>query len=221
MDLLEAAASPWNLLWLVGIFGIAPGFCLRIMVRVYPPKDPRRDELVAQLYTLGRIERLLFVGEQLETVFFEGFSARRAYQRSRYTSWAREQLRGDWVVYSLALAPTLFALFYFTALVFTASDVPLLLGAASGTIACIGYSAYRLTGRLQRRRRICRFDLAMQADSLSYTELNDKSRRRVSVIAYETGYTKVLAEEEKRASRQRLIGRLHPCAQRGRDRPSV
>ncbi|TDD03320.1 hypothetical protein E1181_20735 [Saccharopolyspora terrae] len=83
-ELIEAMTS-WRSLGLALIvFGFAPGFVLRLLVLVYPKDDPRRTELVAQLYELSRLERLLFVAEQLETVLFEGFPHRvRSVLRSR------------------------------------------------------------------------------------------------------------------------------------------
>ena len=43
-----------------------------------PTRRPlrRRDELLAQLYVLGRVERPFFVAQQLETVLFEGIPLR-------------------------------------------------------------------------------------------------------------------------------------------------
>ena len=67
------------------MFGFAPGFVLRLLVLIYPKNDPRRQELVAELYTLGRVERLLFVGEQLETALFEGGRSRVAEMRRART----------------------------------------------------------------------------------------------------------------------------------------
>lgn len=71
-ELLAAVVSWRTLLLVVLVFGFAPGFCLRLLVKLYPKDDPRRQELVADLYALGHFERLLYVGEQLETVLFEG-----------------------------------------------------------------------------------------------------------------------------------------------------
>jgi hypothetical protein len=75
-ELFEAIASWRSLLLVFVVFGFAPGFLLRLLVKIYPKNDPRRQELVAQLYTPGRLERVLFVGEQFETVLFEGVPAR-------------------------------------------------------------------------------------------------------------------------------------------------
>ena len=75
-ELLKAVTSPWNLLWVVVVFGFAPGFCLRLIVRAYPPDDPRRDELIAELYAVPSIKRPLWVAEQLEVALFEGLVRR-------------------------------------------------------------------------------------------------------------------------------------------------
>lgn len=71
-ELIEIIASWRSLLLVLVVFGFAPGFVLRLLVRIYPKDDPRRTELISELYMLGRAERLLFVAEQLETVLFEG-----------------------------------------------------------------------------------------------------------------------------------------------------
>jgi hypothetical protein len=61
-----------TLLLAVGIFGFAPGFCLRLIILLYPRDDERRSELIGELYAMPRIERPLWVGEQLEVGLFEG-----------------------------------------------------------------------------------------------------------------------------------------------------
>jgi hypothetical protein len=75
-ELFDAIASWRSLLLVLVVFGFAPGFVLRLLVRIYPKGDPRRTELIAQLYVLRRLERPLFVAEQLETVLFEGMPHR-------------------------------------------------------------------------------------------------------------------------------------------------
>jgi hypothetical protein len=83
-ELLEAVTSPWSLLWVVVVFGFAPGFCLRMIVRAYPRSDPRRKELIAELYAVPRTERLLWVAEQLEVALFEGLAHRGLAMVRRY-----------------------------------------------------------------------------------------------------------------------------------------
>lgn len=58
------------------VFGCTPGFCLRLLILAYPRSDPRRTELIAELYTVPRIQRPLWVAEQLETALFEGLPHR-------------------------------------------------------------------------------------------------------------------------------------------------
>lgn len=72
-ELLEAV-SFWPILLLVIVFGFAPGFCLRLIVLVYPRSDPRRAELIAELYAIPRIQRPLWVAEQLGVALFESIT---------------------------------------------------------------------------------------------------------------------------------------------------
>ncbi len=74
--LLEAVASWQTLAMVLVMFGFAPGFCLRLIVLAYPRGDPRRAELVAELYAVPRIQRPLWVTEQLEVALFEGIPHR-------------------------------------------------------------------------------------------------------------------------------------------------
>ncbi|HEV7647196.1 MAG TPA: tetratricopeptide repeat protein [Actinophytocola sp.] len=85
-DLLHGSAwwvLPVALLSLGAGFGFLPGFLLRLLVLLYPDDDPRRRELVAELYVLGRMERIEWVFQQLETALFEGVSARVEQRRNR------------------------------------------------------------------------------------------------------------------------------------------
>jgi hypothetical protein len=75
-ELLDTVVSWRSLLLVIVVFGFAPGFCLRLLVRAYPRSDPRRTELIAELYTVPRVERPLWVAEQLETALFEGLPHR-------------------------------------------------------------------------------------------------------------------------------------------------
>jgi hypothetical protein len=75
-ELLQVLTSPWNFLWTLVAFGFAPGFCLRLIVLAYPRDDPRRQELIAELYAVPRINRPLWVAEQLEVALFEGLGQR-------------------------------------------------------------------------------------------------------------------------------------------------
>jgi hypothetical protein len=75
-ELLRTVASWPSLLLVIVVFGFAPGFCLRLLVLIYPRSDPRRTELIAELYTVPHIQRPLWVAEQLETALFEGLPHR-------------------------------------------------------------------------------------------------------------------------------------------------
>ena len=76
VELFDAVASWHSLLLAVGAFGFAPGFILRVAVKIYPRHDPRRKEIIADLYVMRRIERPFYVAEQLETVLLEGLPQR-------------------------------------------------------------------------------------------------------------------------------------------------
>lgn len=75
-ELLTTVVSLPTLLLVFVVFGFAPGFCLRLIVLAYPRSDPRRTELIAELYVVPRIERPLWVAEQLEVALFEGLRRR-------------------------------------------------------------------------------------------------------------------------------------------------
>ena len=75
-ELLDAVASWLSLVLVIVMFGFAPGFCLRLIVLAYPRSDPRRKELIAELYAVPRIQRSLWVAEQLEVALFEGLGHR-------------------------------------------------------------------------------------------------------------------------------------------------
>ena len=62
--------------------GAAPGFLLRLLVRIYPKDHARRRELIAELYTVPYKEQLLFVAQQLELAVTEGVPARWRRRRS-------------------------------------------------------------------------------------------------------------------------------------------
>lgn len=82
-ELFGAIASWRSALIVFVVFGVAPGLVLRLLVKIYPKEDSRRAELIAELYAKGRIERVFFVGEQLETVIFEGIPVRVRTARTR------------------------------------------------------------------------------------------------------------------------------------------
>jgi DNA-binding transcriptional MerR regulator len=72
--MLEVAL--WPLLLGLVLFGLLPGASLRLIVRIYPKGNPRRRELVAELYKIDYQKRLFFVAQNLELALFEGLPAR-------------------------------------------------------------------------------------------------------------------------------------------------
>lgn len=62
-----------------------PGAVLRQIVRLYPPSDPRRRELIAELYGVPFAKRWLFVAQALELATFEGIPRRHAHRSRRQT----------------------------------------------------------------------------------------------------------------------------------------
>lgn len=97
MDELLETVAPWqSLVLVVVVFGFAPGFCLRLIVLAYPRGNPRRAELIAELYAVPRIQRPLWVAEQLEVALFEGLVHRVLVAIRWLTDWrrARAQTHG-------------------------------------------------------------------------------------------------------------------------------
>jgi hypothetical protein len=99
-ELLQAVASWPSLVLVVVVFGFAPGFCLRLIVLAYPRSDPRRDELIAELYAVPRLQRPLWVAEQLEVALFEGLAhclsaVIRSLDDRRRARW--KFVQGHWV----------------------------------------------------------------------------------------------------------------------------
>jgi hypothetical protein len=75
-DLINALISWPAFLVVLLVFGFAPGALLRLIVLAFPKDDPRRQELRAELYAVPRIERPIWVVEQLEVALFEGLGER-------------------------------------------------------------------------------------------------------------------------------------------------
>lgn len=75
-ELLDGLASWPTFLLAVVVYGFAPGFLLRLIVLIYERDDPRRAELVAELYAVPRLKRPFWVAEQLETALFDGLAPR-------------------------------------------------------------------------------------------------------------------------------------------------
>jgi len=85
--LLDTLVSPGLYALLIVVYGFAPGFVLRIILKLYPKGHIRRRELVAELYAVKRVVRPLWVAEQVETALFDGLAAR-ARRRARRRSLA-------------------------------------------------------------------------------------------------------------------------------------
>lgn len=77
-------AGGGGFLLIVGLaFGFAPGLLAKLIAIAYPPKDPRRAEMIAEIYTIPYKERPLWVFEQAERALTEGIPARvRSLRRS-------------------------------------------------------------------------------------------------------------------------------------------
>jgi hypothetical protein len=76
MEMLDSLVS-WPTLGIVLFaYGFAPGALLRLIVLAFPRDDPRRDELLAELYVVPRLERPVWVFEQMEVALFEGMLGR-------------------------------------------------------------------------------------------------------------------------------------------------
>lgn len=84
-DLLDFVLTPLTLV-VVGVLVLAllPGLVLRILVRLYPPDDPRRTELMAELHAVPPDHRPTWVAQQIETALLDGLPARaRQLRRKR------------------------------------------------------------------------------------------------------------------------------------------
>jgi hypothetical protein len=77
-DLISVIVSWPTFIIALLVFGFAPGALLRLIVLAYPHDDPRRKELRAELYAVPRIERPIWVVEQMEAALFEGLGERLA-----------------------------------------------------------------------------------------------------------------------------------------------
>lgn len=96
-ELLNAVVS-WNAWILVFALGFVPGSCLRLIVKMYPVGDPRRDELIAELYSVPPLRRPFWVAEQLEVALFEGVANRRAVAIIRRHMRRRSSYAASWIL---------------------------------------------------------------------------------------------------------------------------
>jgi Uncharacterized protein conserved in bacteria (DUF2314) len=71
-EFLNAIVSWETFLISLLVFGFAPGAVLRLIVLAFRRDDPRRREMLAELYRVPRLERPYWVFEQLEVALFEG-----------------------------------------------------------------------------------------------------------------------------------------------------
>jgi hypothetical protein len=97
LDLLGSWDAVWLFFGVAFLLGFAPGAALRLILLLYPRDHPRRQELIGELYAMGRIERPVFVFEQLELAIFEGIHLRRARRRERVRSRAKQEARDRWL----------------------------------------------------------------------------------------------------------------------------
>jgi hypothetical protein len=71
-EVLDAIVNWRTGLVVLLVFGFAPGALLRLIVLAFRRDDPRRSELLAELYRVPRWERPVWVAEQLERALSEG-----------------------------------------------------------------------------------------------------------------------------------------------------
>ena len=74
------------------VFGFAPGVVLRLIVLFYSRGNPRRQELLGELYAVPRVERPFWVAEQLEVALFEGLRDRYKARFDRSIARMSDQL---------------------------------------------------------------------------------------------------------------------------------
>jgi hypothetical protein len=75
-EVLHAVVSWRTFLVALFAFGFAPGAVLRLLVLAFPKGDPRRDELLAEVYIVPRLEPPFWVAQQIEVALFEGLTDR-------------------------------------------------------------------------------------------------------------------------------------------------
>jgi hypothetical protein len=139
--LLTQLLSWKAVLVVAAVFGFAPGAALRFIVLAFPRSDPRRRELLAELRAVPRLERPIWVAEQLEVALAEGAAGRlaRAWRRlapgrRAAQRWRREKdnfLNARYTVgYSLATLSYLLVFVY----------IALLVPGIAKAIACIPWA---------------------------------------------------------------------------------
>jgi len=78
-----ALSGFWPLLISVCGFLIAPDQILKLVVKIYPHSDSRRDELIAELHSIRWFERPRWMVEQIETVLRDGARSRIEQRRCK------------------------------------------------------------------------------------------------------------------------------------------
>jgi hypothetical protein len=91
MGELQDAIVNWRIgLVVLLVFGFSPGALLRLIVLAFRRDDPRRKELLAELYGVAWFERPLWVAQQFEVALSEGIGPRLAEVVTR--RWHSESL---------------------------------------------------------------------------------------------------------------------------------
>ena len=103
-ELLKLVTSWQNFALALVVFGAAPGFCLRLILLAYRRSDPRRAELLAELYTVPYIQRPLWVAAQLEHAVCEGLGHRASEAIHQLTGRHQPRARTGIVLGRTALA---------------------------------------------------------------------------------------------------------------------
>jgi hypothetical protein len=86
-ELLEFIVNWRTGLVVLVVFGFAPGALLRLIVLAFHRDDPRRSEMLAELHGVPRLERPLWVVEQLEVALFEGVLERVVWAATGRVIW--------------------------------------------------------------------------------------------------------------------------------------
>ena len=128
-DLLTQLLSWKALLAVVAVFGFAPGAALRLIVLAFPRSDPRRRELLAELHAVPRLERPIWIAEQLEAALAEGVAGRLARVWRRLAPGRRvaerwRQGKDDFVNARYTTGYSLATLSYFLVFVYSALLAP-------------------------------------------------------------------------------------------------
>jgi hypothetical protein len=82
-QLAGQATSPISVLAVAVIFGFVPAAVLKMLVQLYPVDDPRRTELMGELYAQPYRYRLLFTAAMIPTVVVDAPVARRRARQAR------------------------------------------------------------------------------------------------------------------------------------------